>query len=65
MIKQINVLQNNMSVFWMVVAFVVLKSGHIHLVLVGLIRIMTVQQSNENLIAFKSLSHLLMEFLNI
>ena len=36
MMQWINLLQNNRSVFQTVVAFVVLKTGPIHLVLVGL-----------------------------
>ena len=36
MTQWINLLQNNRSVLWMVSAFVMLKTGPIHLVLVGL-----------------------------
>ena len=36
MMQWINLLQNNRSVFWMAVAFVMSKTGPIHLVLVDL-----------------------------
>ena len=46
MMQQVNLLQNNRSVFQTVVAFVVPNTGPIHLVLVGL---MAVQQAEKNL----------------
>ena len=48
--QQINLLQNNKSMFWIVVSFVVPKTGLIHLVLVGLI---AGRQADRSLIILK------------
>ena len=60
MMQQVNQLQNNRSVFQMVVAFVVPKTGPIHLVLVGLMAGSRPagRQSDESLVVLKKIKKL-------
>ena len=59
MIQQINLLQNNRSVFRTVVVFVVPKTRPIHLVLVGLT---AGRQADESLVVLKKILKLQLDF---